>query len=332
MGKVYIIGEAGVNHNGSFDKAKELAYIAKEAGADAVKFQTFISEKLATRSAKKAMYQKILATKCDDQLSMLKNLELSYDQFSDLKSYCQKIEIDFLSTAFDLDSVDFLRDLGVRVWKIPSGEITNYPYLKKIAQYNFPIIISTGMATMNEIKSAYDLIRNYNNNDITILHCTTAYPTQYEDVNLRTMLTIKKTFGEKIGYSDHTLGIEVPIAAVSLGATVIEKHFTIDRNLEGPDHKASLIPKELKAMISGIRNVELALGSAEKTLSDEELINKSVARKSIVAAKKIKKGEIFSESNLAVKRPGTGISPMRWEEIIGKKSNRDYLEDQLIVL
>jgi len=332
MGKVYIIGEAGVNHNGSFDKAKELAYIAKEAGADAVKFQTFISEKLATRSAKKAMYQKILATKCDDQLSMLKNLELSYDQFSDLKAYCEKIEIDFLSTAFDLDSVDFLRDLGVRVWKIPSGEITNYPYLKKIAQYNFPIIISTGMATMNEIKSAYDLIRNYNNNDMTILHCTTAYPTQYEDVNLRTMLTIKKTFGEKIGYSDHTLGIEVPIAAVSLGATVIEKHFTIDRNLEGPDHKASLIPKELKAMISGIRNVELALGSAEKTLSDEELINKSVARKSIVAAKKIKKGEIFSESNLAVKRPGTGISPMRWEEIIGKKSNRDYLEDQLIVL
>ena len=332
MGKVYIIGEAGVNHNGSFDKAKELAYIAKEAGADAVKFQTFISEKLATRSAKKAMYQKILTTKCDDQLSMLKNLELSYDQFSDLKAYCEKIEIDFLSTAFDLDSVDFLRDLGVRVWKIPSGEITNYPYLKKIAQYNFPIIISTGMATMNEIKSAYDLIRNYNNNDITILHCTTAYPTQYEDVNLRTMLTIKEAFGEKIGYSDHTLGIEVPIAAVSLGATVIEKHFTIDRNLEGPDHKASLIPKELKAMISGIRNVELALGSAEKTLSDEELINKSVARKSIVAAKKIKKGEIFSESNLAVKRPGTGISPMRWEEIIGKKSNRDYLEDQLIVL
>ena len=332
MEKVYIIGEAGVNHNGSFDKAKELAYIAKEAGADAVKFQTFISEKLVTRSAKKAMYQKILATKCDDQLSMLKNLELSYDQFSDLKAYCEKIEIDFLSTAFDLDSVDFLRDLGVRVWKIPSGEITNYPYLKKIAQYNFPIIISTGMATMNEIKSAYDLIRNYNNNDITILHCTTAYPTQYEDVNLRTMLTIKEAFGEKIGYSDHTLGIEVPIAAVSLGATVIEKHFTIDRNLEGPDHKASLIPKELKAMISGIRNVELALGSAEKTLSDEELINKSVARKSIVAAKKIKKGEIFSESNLAVKRPGTGISPMRWEEIIGKKSNRDYLEDQLIVL
>ncbi|HKM13024.1 MAG TPA: N-acetylneuraminate synthase [Bacteroidales bacterium] len=333
MNRVKIIAEAGVNHNGSLGLAKLLVDKAVEAGADIVKFQTFKSEKMVSKSAKQAEYQqKNIGKSSGSQLDMLKKLELSQEDHQELMAYCKEKGIRFLSTAFDMDSVDFLHSLKLGLWKIPSGEVTNYPYLRKIAQYSEPVIISTGMCEISDIEYAIKvLIKNgLSIDNITILHCNTEYPTPYKDVNLKAMLTIGDKFGVSIGYSDHTEGIEVPIAAVALGATVIEKHFTLDKNMEGPDHKASLEPNELKAMISAIRNIEQALGTGHKSISESERKNMEAARKSIVAACPIKKGELFTEENLTVKRPGTGISPMRWNEVIGLTAKRDFLEDQLI--
>jgi len=333
VNKVIIIAEAGVNHNGSLNLAKLLVDKAVEAGADIVKFQTFKSEKLVSKSAKQAEYQqKNIGKSGGSQLDMLKKLELSQEDHKKLISYCNEKGIRFLSTAFDMDSVDFLHSLKLGLWKIPSGEVTNYPYLRKIAQYREPVILSTGMCEMSDIESAIKvLIENGLSIDqITVLHCNTEYPTPFKDVNLKAMLTIGDKFGVSIGYSDHTEGIEVPIAAVALGATVIEKHFTLDKNMEGPDHKASLEPDALKAMISAIRNIEQALGTGHKRISESERKNMEAARKSIVAACPIKKGELFTEENLTIKRPGTGISPMKWDEVIGLTAKRDFLEDQLI--
>ena len=331
---VLIIAEAGVNHNGSIELAKQLVDKAVEAGVDVIKFQTFKSEKLVSKSARQAEYQrKNIGEKSDDsQYNMLKRLELSETDHEILIDYCKQKGIRFFSTAFDLDSIDYLHSLNMGLWKIPSGEITNYPYIKKIAQYGEPVILSTGMCELSDIEAALNVLieEGVSKEDITILHCNTEYPTPFEDVNLKAMQEIGNKFGVKVGYSDHTRGIEVPIAAVALGATVIEKHFTLDRNMEGPDHKASLEPDELKAMVSGIRNIEKALGSGHKQVSDSERKNIVVARKSIVAARDIKKGELLTEENLAVKRPGTGISPMRWEEIVGTKAIKDFSEEDLI--
>lgn len=334
MGHVIVIAEAGVNHNGSIEIAKQLVDKAAEAGADFIKFQTFKSEKLVSKYARQADYQKRnIGKKSDDsQLSMLKKLELSEEDHLELMDYCQKKGIKFFSTAFDLESIDYLHSLNLGLWKIPSGEITNYPYIKKIAGYREPVILSTGMCELSDIKSAYKVLANngIRKEQITILHCNTEYPTPYEDVNLRAMTALKDEFNVEVGYSDHTKGIEVPIAAVALGATVIEKHFTLDRNMEGPDHKASLEPDELKAMVSAIRHIEQALGSGHKTVSESERKNITIARKSIVAACDIKAGEIFTEENLTVKRPGNGISPMKWEEVIGLKAIRNFAEDEII--
>ena len=333
---VLIIAEAGVNHNGSLEIAKKLVDKAVEAGVDIIKFQTFKAEKLVSKSAKQAEYQKknIGNAADDSQYNMLKKLELSEQDHQELVDYCKKKGIQFWSTAFDLDSIDYLHTLNLGLWKIPSGEITNYPYIKKIAQYHQPVILSTGMCEMDDISGVMNVLLNngVRRNQITILHCNTEYPTPYEDVNLLAMQQIRQDFQVEVGYSDHTKGIEVPIAAVALGATVIEKHFTLDRNMEGPDHKASIEPDELKAMVSAIRNIEKALGSGKKTVSDSERKNIAIARKSIVAACPIKKGDILTEGNLTVKRPGTGISPMRWEEIIGQKAKKDFSEDELIEL
>ncbi len=331
---VMIIAEAGVNHNGSMENAFRLIDAAAEAGVDYIKFQTFKADKLVSGSAKKADYQ-IHNTKnsTETQLQMLKKLELSLEQHEQLIAYCKKKNVQFFSTAFDLDSLEYLHTIGLEIVKIPSGEITNLPYLRKAATLFRKVIISTGMATIAEIKDAVEVFTNagINKDNITILHCNTEYPTPMEDVNLMAMLHIQKVFGTKVGYSDHTLGIEVPIAAVSLGATIIEKHFTLDKNMEGPDHKASLEPAELMAMVSAIRNIEKALsGSGVKEVSPSEQKNIAIARKSIVAIKNIHKGEIFSDENIGVKRPGTGISPMKWDEVIGKMSQRDFEEDELI--
>lgn len=332
MVKTLIIAEAGVNHNGSIELAHRLIDAAKDSGADIVKFQTFKAEKIISKNAQKADYQKNDTNNDESQLDMIKKLELDVDAHLDLINYCKEKEIEFLSTPFDLDSIELLHNLGIKRFKIPSGEITNYPYLKRIAEYNKQIIMSTGMADMNEIKAALKvLLKNgTEKSKISILHCNTEYPTPFEDVNLNAMLTIGKTLKCPIGYSDHSLGIEVPIAAVSLGATIIEKHFTLDKKLPGPDHKASLEPHELKAMVSAIRNIEKALGNGIKVPSASEVKNKIIARKSIVALKNISKDEKFSEKNITVKRPGNGISPMRWNEIIGKKAKRDYNQDDLI--
>lgn len=327
---VFVIAEAGVNHNGSLTNAKKMVDIAKEAGADCIKFQTFVAKNIVTKRAAKAEYQKKQTDSAESQFEMLKNLELSFDDFIELKKYCDTRKIEFLSTAFDFDSVDFLNNLGMRIWKIPSGDITNLPYLVKIAKLNKPIILSTGMSTINDIREALKVLRNNGAGEVTVLHCTTEYPAPYEEINLNAMNTIKNEFNVAIGYSDHTQGIEIPIAAVAMGATVIEKHFTIDRNMAGPDHKASLEPNELAAMVKAIRNVEKALGSCEKKPADSEIKNMVIARKSIIAKHAIKAGEIFSENNLTVKRPGNGISPMKWFEIIGQKASRDFEEDELI--
>jgi N,N'-diacetyllegionaminate synthase len=335
MDKSIIIAEAGVNHNGSIETAKKLIDVAVVSGVDYVKFQTFKTDNMVIKTAKKAEYQQQNISDTDNsQYRMLKKLELSNEQHYELIDYCKQCNIKFLSTAFDLESVEFLSGLNLGLWKIPSGEITNYPYLKRIARENEPVILSSGMSTMEEIEAAVNVLVKYGTDkqQITVLHCNTQYPTPMQDVNLLTMQTIKKIIGVKIGYSDHTLGIEVPIAAVALGATVIEKHFTLDRNMEGPDHKASLEPDELKAMVTAIRNVEKALGSPEKKVSASESENKIIARKSIVAAKYITKGEAFTEENLIVKRPGDGISPMRWEEILGKTALKDFVEDEAIIL
>lgn len=335
MKHTLIIAEAGVNHNGSIELAKQLVDKAVEAGVDYIKFQTFKTEKLVAKSAQMASYQKKnIGTEDNSQFAMLKKLELSPAQHEELIDYCKEKGIKFFSTAFDLDSIDYLHSLNLGLWKIPSGEITNYPYIKKIAQYGEPIIVSTGMCEMQDIENAVATLLKWGTRkeDIIILHCNTEYPTPYQDVNLKAMDAIREKLGVEVGYSDHTKGIEVPIAAVALGATVIEKHFTLDRNMEGPDHKASLEPDELKAMVSSIRNIEQAAGDGIKKVTDSEKGNISVARKSIVAARNINKGEVFTEENLAVKRPGTGISPMRWEEVLGQVSKRDFFEEELIEL
>ena len=328
--RVLIIAEAGVNHNGSVDNAKSMIDAAADAGADIIKFQTFKSEKLVTKDASKASYQEENTGNNDSQLSMLKKLELSESDHIELKNYCQKRGIEFLSTPFDMESIDYLNELGISLWKIPSGEITNYPYLAKIASTGKPIIMSTGMSTIEEIEDAMRVLRDNGAKSISLLHCNTQYPTPFTDVNLNVMNTLKESFDVEVGYSDHTLGIEVPIAAVAMGASIIEKHFTLDRNMQGPDHKASLEPQELKTMVDSIRNIEMALGECEKKPTSSELENRNVARKSIVARKEIKKGDIFTEENITTKRPGTGISPRRWNEVIGKVATKDYLEDELI--
>lgn len=330
--RTIIIAEAGVNHNGSIEMAKQLIDAAAIAGVDYVKFQTFKAEKLVTKNAKQAEYQQRNAAD-DSQLAMLKKLELSKEEHEELIGYCHDKGVQFLSTAFDMESVDFLHSLNLGLWKIPSGEITNYPFLKRIAAYNEKTILSTGMCDMADVRAAVDAL--YKNglakDNLVLLHCNTEYPTPFEDVNLKAMDALRKEFGVEVGYSDHTKGIEVPIAAVALGATVIEKHFTLDRNMEGPDHKASLEPNELKAMVSAIRNIEKAVGGdGTKHVSESERKNIAVARKSIIAAKDIKKGEQLTEENLTVKRPGTGISPMRWDEVIGTKAIRDFAEDEII--
>lgn len=333
---VIIIAEAGVNHNGSMENAFRLVDAAAEAGVDYIKFQTFKSNKLVSGSAKKADYQiENTRNSAETQLQMLQKLELSREQHEELIAYCQEKKVQFFSTAFDLDSLEYLHKIGLQMVKIPSGEITNLPYLRKATTLFRKVILSTGMAAVSEIKNAVDVFTNagINMENITILHCNTEYPTPMEDVNLKAMLHLQHVFGTEVGYSDHTLGIEVPIAAVALGATMIEKHFTLDKSMEGPDHKASLEPGELKAMVSAIRNIEKALsGSGLKEVSPSEQKNIAIARKSIVAIKKIHKGEIFSEENIGVKRPGTGISPMQWDEVIGKTAVRDFEEDELIEL
>ena len=334
MNNVIIIAEAGVNHNGSIDLAKKLIDAAVYAGVDFVKFQTFKSESLVSKSAKKAVYQ-IQNTNdtSESQLQMLKKLELSREQHYEIVSYCKEKNISFFSTAFDIESLEFLKDLGLSIVKIPSGEITNLPYLRKAAELFSEIIISTGMSTMNDIKLAINVFlkAGHKKDNISILHCNTEYPTQMKDVNLLAMKTIQKRFNTKVGYSDHTLGSEVPIAAVALGAQIIEKHFTLDRSLPGPDQLASLEPNELKFMVDSIRNIELAIsGSGEKLPSNSERKNIEIARKSIVAKTNILRGELFSEKNLTTKRPGNGISPMKWDNIIGKTSKRNFNEDDLI--
>lgn len=335
MSHVLVIAEAGVNHNGSQQIAKQLVDKAVEAGADIIKFQTFKSERLVSKAAKQAEYQqRNIGKKDGGQLAMLKNLELSVENHYELIQYCKERNIRFWSTAFDMESVEFLHSLDMGLWKIPSGEITNYPYIKKIASYHEPVILSTGMCELSDIEAALAVLIDggVNKEDVTILHCNTEYPTPYRDVNLKAMLEIGKEFKVNIGYSDHTKGIEVPIAAVALGATVIEKHFTLDRNMEGPDHKASLEPNELKAMVSAVRNIEQALGTGHKTISESERKNIEIARKSIVAACPIKKGDMLSEANLTVKRPGTGINPMRWNEVVGTAAKKDFEEEEAIVL
>jgi len=330
---VFIIAEAGVNHNGSIEIAKKLIDVAVDAGVDAVKFQTFKAEKLVSKDAQKAAYQKENMSSSDNsQFAMLKKLELDIETHHELIAYCKSKNIMFLSTPFDHESIDMLNDLGLEIFKIPSGEITNLPYLKHIGSLNKEVILSTGMADIGEIEDALDVLINAGTKKeaITVLHANTMYPTPMEDVNLNAMVTIGNTFDVAFGYSDHTLGIEVDIAAVAMGATVIEKHFTLDKTMEGPDHKASLEPDELKSMVKAIRNIEVALGSKIKKPTPSEKPNIEIARKSIVAQKAIKKGEKFSEENLTVKRPGTGISPMRWDEIVGTIAQKDYKADELI--
>ena len=335
MKHVLIIAEAGVNHNGSLELAKQLVDKAADAGVDFIKFQTFKSEKLVSKSAKQAEYQQRNFGKKDDgQLAMLKKLVLSEADHIELIAYCEQKGVKFFSTAFDLTTIDLLHSFNLGFWKIPSGEVTNYPYIRKIAQYHEPVILSTGMCELSDIEAAVKVLLEFGvqNEQITILHCNTEYPTPFRDVNLKAMLEIGEKFGVQIGYSDHTKGIEVPIAAVALGATVIEKHFTLDKNMEGPDHKASLEPDELKAMVSAIRNIEQALGTGHKTISESERKNIEIARKSIVAACPIKAGELLTEDNLTVKRPGNGISPMRWNEVIGTRAIKDFEEEEVIVL
>jgi len=334
MSKTLIIAEAGVNHNGSVKIAKKLIDAARNCGADAVKFQTFIAEKLVIVNAQKAAYQKETTNTDETQFQMIKKLELSFKAHKELIDYCSKNGVIFFSSPFDLKSIDLLVELGLETIKIPSGEITNLPYLKKIGKLKKSIIISTGMADLGEIEDALDILTSSGTekDKITVLHCNTEYPTPYKDVNLNAMITIKKAFGVRVGYSDHTLGIEVPIAAVALGAEVIEKHFTLDKNMEGPDHKASLEPNELKAMVNGIRKIEKALGDGIKKPSKSEQKNINVVRKSIAAIKPIKKGEKFNEENIGVKRPGIGISPMKWYEVIGKTAKKDFEIDEWIVL
>ncbi len=330
--KVFIIAEAGVNHNGSIDLAKKLIDVASESGADAVKFQTFKTELNISKNAPKANYQKVTTDCNESQYEMIEGLELDEDAHKELFSYCAKKNIMFLSTPFDHYSIDLLNNMGLEILKIPSGEITNLPYLRHIGKLNKKIILSTGMANISEIENALNLLieAGTKKNNITILHANTEYPSPMEDINLRAMITIGNTFDVLYGYSDHTLGIEVAIAAVALGASCIEKHFTLDKAMKGPDHKASIEPYELKAMVKAIRNIQVALGSDIKKPSKSEMVNIQIVRKSIVASENISKGEKFSEKNLAIKRPGNGVSPMKWDEIIGTDATKDYNKDELI--
>ena len=334
MPKTFIIAEAGVNHNGSLSLAKKLIDQAAWAGADAVKFQTFKTENLVTESAQKAAYQKVSTDRKESQFAMLKKLELSDDAQRALLGYCKKNKIQFLSSPFDLDSVDFLAGLGLKIFKIPSGEITNLPYLRKVGKLGVKVILSTGMSYLNEVREAIEVLRSSGTRlkDIIVLHCHTEYPTDYKDVNLRAMRTMQKELNVTVGYSDHTPGIIVPAIAVALRACVIEKHFTLDRTMEGPDHKASLVPAELKAMVLAIRAAEQVLGDGIKKPTQVELRNKPIGRKSIVALKHIQKGEIFNEHNLTVKRPGTGIDPMSWDKILGTAAKKNFKPDQMIEL
>ena len=328
-----IIAEAGVNHNGSLETAKKMVDAALEAGADYIKFQTFHAHSLVTADCEAADYQKENAG-ADSQHKMLQNLELSYDEFKDLKNYCDSRGIGFLSTAFDEDSIDFIASLNPDYMKVPSGELTDLPFLRKMASTGIPVIMSTGMATPEEIAAALKpfLKAGYKNDDIILLHCTTQYPTPMEDVNLKAMQTVSGNFGHPAGYSDHTLGIEVPIAAATLGAKVVEKHFTLDRNMEGPDHKASLEPQELSAMVQSIRNIEKALGNGVKEVKESERPNIQAARRSIVARRRIPKGHVISEEDICTKRPATGLSPMLWDKVIGSKAMRDFEPDEMIEL
>jgi N,N'-diacetyllegionaminate synthase len=330
--KTLIIAEAGVNHNGDLALARRLVDVAAEAGADMIKFQTFSADRLVTIHARKAYYQTQTTELGESQHAMIRRLELTREMHDALIAHCESRGIRFFSTGFDEQSIDLLAELGSDRFKIPSGEITNLPYLRHVGRYGKPVILSTGMATLGEIDAALTVLERAGTarGRITVLHCNTEYPTPMGDVNLRAMLTIREAFGVAVGYSDHTLGIEVPIAAVALGASVIEKHFTLDRTLPGPDHKASLEPNELKAMVAAIRNIEQAMGDGIKRASASEAKNKPIARKSLVAARALRAGEVFSETNIAVKRPGTGLSPMRWDEVLGRKAQRDFAPDELI--
>lgn len=332
MSKVFIIAEAGVNHNGQPESAKKLIDAAADAGADAVKFQTFKAESLVSRNAPKAAYQVRATGKRASQYEMLKSLELDKRAHKELLAYCKKKKIIFLSSPFDPEGIDLLNELGLRIFKIPSGEITNLPYLRKLGKLKKKIMLSTGMADLGEIEDALEVLTGAGTpkGNITLLHCNTEYPTPVKDVNLLAMLTLKEAFKVKVGYSDHTLGLEVSIAAVALGATVIEKHFTLDRGLQGPDHKASLEPEELKGMVKAIRNIELALGDGTKKPSLSESKNRPLVRKSITALRKIRKGELFSDKNITTKRPGFGINPMEWDKVIGKRALRPFEKDELI--
>jgi len=330
--QILIIAEAGVNHNGDIARAYNLIYAAADAGVDIVKFQTFSAERLVTKMAVKAAYQENNSPEYDSQYDMLKALELGRDEFSKLKAKCISRKIEFLTTGFDISDLEFITSFNLARFKIPSGEITNLPYLRYIGQLGKPVILSTGMSTLSEVRDALQVLEDagMGRSQLTVLHCNTEYPTPFEDVNLTAMLTIKNEFGVDVGYSDHTLGIEVPIAAATLGAIVIEKHFTLDRNLPGPDHQASLELPELKLMVTAIRNIEKALGDGVKSPSKSEQKNLSIVRKSIIAKKEISAGDLFSADNLTVKRPGTGITPMNWDDYIGKVSTRSYSKDDLI--
>lgn len=332
MRHTYIIAEAGVNHNGSLDIARQLIDAAFKAGADAVKFQTFKADTLVTKKAEKAEYQKARDKGKESQYEMIKRYELDFDAHSELQDYCGRVGIEFLSSPFDLDSVDLLAKLGMNLFKIPSGEITNLPFLRKIGALRKDVILSTGMSNLDEIHRALEVLvtSGTEKERITVLHCNTEYPTPFSDVNLTAMKTIARESGVRVGYSDHTVGIEVAVAAVALGATIIEKHFTVSRDMEGPDHMASLEPSELTQMVTAIRNIELAMGDGEKRPSTSEEKNISIARKSIVAAKEIKRGELLSSENLTVKRPGTGISPMEWDSILGLVAIRNFAPDEQI--
>ena len=329
---VFVIAEAGVNHNGSIDLAKKLVDVASDAGADAVKFQSFKAENIATKKSSKALYQQNALNKEESQFSMLKKIELDEAGHKELVSYCNDKNIIFMSSPFDRDSIELLNKLDLQIFKIPSGEITNLPYLKTIGGLNKKIIMSTGMSNISEIKDALEILikSGTQKENITVLHANTEYPTPIEDVNLNAMVKIGNTFDVQYGYSDHTLGIDVVIAAVAMGACCIEKHFTIDKKMEGPDHKASLEPVELKEMVKAIRNTEAALGSSIKKPSNSEIKNITIVRKSIVAKTYIRRGEKFTEKNITTKRPGNGISPMRWDEIIGTNATKDYAKDELI--
>lgn len=330
MTNVFIIAEAGVNHNGDLALAKQLIDEGAKAGVDAVKFQTFKAETLVSKNAQKAEYQKNTTSQEESQFDMLKKLELDYGVHEELMAYANERGVMFLSSAFDLESIDLLVDLGLELFKVPSGEITNLPYLRKIAQTGKPVVLSTGMSTLADIEMALEVLRENGATDITVLHCNTEYPTPMKDVNLTAMNGIRDAFKVPVGYSDHTLGIEIPTAAVALGAVMIEKHFTLDKTMEGPDHKASLEPAELKAMVDAIRNLEVALGDGVKRLSESEKKNVGIARKSLVAKTDIAAGDVFSEDNLTIKRPGTGLSPMEWDNVIGTKALKDYAADEVI--